>query len=189
MRGVALILGGLLAGWTALSAWAQPAQVLLLRHAEKPDDPENAHLSQRGQERAMALVPYLAGTPALLKFGPPAALYAARPTARDRSRRALETLLPAAEQWKLQVQTPGGAREYEGVARLLLEDRTLKGKNVVVCWPHEYLAELAAAFGVKPKPAEWKGSVFDRIWSITFTNSQAILTDLPQRLLFGDSKK
>jgi hypothetical protein len=42
-------------------AWTQPAQVVIIRHAEKPDDPDALHLSPRGQERppakAMASAP------------------------------------------------------------------------------------------------------------------------------------
>jgi hypothetical protein len=34
------------------SALAQPAKVILLRHAEKPADPHELHLDERGRERA-----------------------------------------------------------------------------------------------------------------------------------------
>ena len=137
----------------------------------------------------MALVPFLIGTPELTKFGSPSALFAAKPTPRDRSRRAFETLTPASEQWKITLQTPFGAQDYEGLAKLLLEDTALHGKNVVVCWPHEFLPDLAAALGVRPRPSTWKGSVYDRVWLITFPHGKASLTDLPQRLLYGDSKR
>ena len=184
-RGVVL----LMAACAFQAAWAQPAQIILLRHGEKPDDPENAHLSMRGQQRAMALAPLLAGAPELLKFGPPAALYAPRPTPRDRSRRAYETLLPSSEQSKIPLQTPVAARDYDALAKILLQDRSLAGKSVVVSWPHDYLPDFAAALGVTPKPSAWKGSVYDRFWVITFPGGKAAMADLPQRLLFGDSKK
>jgi len=181
--------GILLLSLVGQNAWAQPAQIILLRHAEKPDEKENSHLSLQGRERAMALAPFLAGTPELTKSGPPNALFAAKPTARDHSRRAFETLTPASEQWKITLQTPFGAQDYEALAKLLLQDAELRGKNVVVCWPHEFLANIAAALGVKPRPSDWKGSVYDRVWLISFPHGKATLTDLPQRLLFGDSKR
>ena len=49
----ALVLG------SALFAAAQPARVIVIRHAEKPDDPENSHLSEDGQVRAQRLVKWL----------------------------------------------------------------------------------------------------------------------------------
>jgi len=45
--------------WLAQSAMGQPAQVILLRHAEKSDDPADVHLTARGRERAQALVALL----------------------------------------------------------------------------------------------------------------------------------
>ena len=56
---------------------AQPAQVILIRHAEKP--PTGNMLNTKGRERAAALVPYLLETDDLTKFGKPVAIYAQQP--------------------------------------------------------------------------------------------------------------
>jgi hypothetical protein len=40
---------------------------------------------------------------------------------------------------------------------------------------------------LKPEPARWKGSVYDRVWVITYTEHRAVLANLPQNLLPGDS--
>ena len=55
---------------------AEPAQVIIIRHAEKPD--EGNELSLAGRERAAALAPYFLGETALLRFGPPVAIYVQR---------------------------------------------------------------------------------------------------------------
>jgi len=52
---------------------------------------------------------------------------------------------------------------------------------------------LPSGFGegiwVKPEPARWNGSVYDRVWVITYEDHSAVLADLPQKLLPGDSAK
>src|SRR6266567_4055872 len=76
------------------SVLAQPAEIILLRHAEKPPDESNVHLSTTGKERARALVQFFTNIPALTANGPPVALFAARPLSRSHSRRPAETLEP-----------------------------------------------------------------------------------------------
>ena len=43
-----------------------PVKILIMRHAEKPDDPSDPNLSPEGQDRAKALVTWYPET-----FGPP----------------------------------------------------------------------------------------------------------------------
>jgi hypothetical protein len=73
------------------------------------------------------------------------------------------------------------------LAKHVLSDPGLDGKTVIVCWIHDYLPALAKGLGVKPEPARWKGSVYDRVWVITYTEHRAVLANLPQNLLPGDS--
>ena len=165
---------------------ARPARVILLRHAEKPPDESTVHLSERGEARARALVALLAAKPVLGTNGPPAALFAPKVTRRGHSRRPYETLKPLAEHLKLSIQAPYGPTGYAALAKQIREGRSLDGKTVVVCWIHDYLPDLEQALGVKPKPAPWKGSVYDRVWVITYPGNRAVLTNLPQNLLPGD---
>ena len=168
---------------------ARPARVILLRHSEKPPDESNVQLSERGESRARALVALLATKSALGTNGPPAALFAPKVTRRGHTFRPYETLKPAAEHLKLSVQMPYGPDDYAALVKQILSDTNLDGKTVIICWIHDYLPALAKAFGVKPEPARWKGSVYDRVWVITYENQRAILADLPQNLLPGDSKE
>jgi hypothetical protein len=168
---------------------AAPARVILLRHAEKPPDESTVHLSKRGESRARALVSLLEVRSVLGTNGPPAALFAPKFTRQGHSRRPYETLKPLADHLKLSIQMPYGPSDYAALAKRVLSDPALDGKTVIVCWIHNYLPALAKAFGVKPEPARWKGSVYDRVWVITYEDHHAVLDDLPQKLLPGDSAK
>jgi hypothetical protein len=168
---------------------AQPGQVILLRHAEKPADPADVHLSPRGEKRAGALVSLLGNASPHTTNRPVAALYATRLTKTDRSYRTGETLAPLSQTLGAHVNTLYGSDDYAALARSVLLDRRYQGKTVVICWTHHNLAELAGAFGVRPKPPAWKDKVFDRLWLIRFENGRATLTDLPQHLLPGDSRR
>ena len=171
------------------TALTRPAKVILLRHAEKPLGELDIHLSERGQARARALVPFLTTQPVFLTSGQPVALFAPLITRNGHSRRPFETLKPLADHLKLNIQKPYGAKDYGGLAKRILEDPSFNGKTVVICWVHDYLPALAKELGVKPKPAPWKGDVYDRVWVITFDDHRATLVSLPQNLLPGDSAK
>ena len=63
-----------------LVANAQPARIIFIRHAEKPDDPQDPHLSKPGRDRAERIVKWLGEGKVLGTNGTPVALYAAAPT-------------------------------------------------------------------------------------------------------------
>ena len=170
-------------------AFARPTQVILLRHAEKPADESDVHLSDRGRERARALVNFFTATPALTNTGLPTVLYATRMTRTGKSQRPRETLEPLAKHLRLTIQTPFLAADYAALARHVLTSPACDGKTVVLCWVHEYLPELAAAFGIKPVPRSWKSGVFDRVWVIHWKEERPELQIVPQRLLVGDTKR
>jgi hypothetical protein len=176
----------LIAAETVLAA---PARVILLRHAEKPPDKSTVHLSERGESRACALLALLEVRSVMGTNGPPAALFAPKFTRQGHSRRPYETLKRLADHLKLSVQMPYGPSDYAALANRVLSDPALDGKTVIVCWIHDHLPALAKALGVKPEPGRWKSSVYDRIWIITYKDHRAILADLPQKLLPGDSAK
>jgi hypothetical protein len=165
----------------------RPARLILIRHAEKPPDPSDVHLSEKGQLRARGLAGLLTTNLAIIPAGPPTALFAPKFTRRGRTRRPYETLQPLAGKLKLSIQTPFGADEWAAFAKFISSTSSLDGKTVVVCWIHDYLPDMAAALGVEPKPAHWKESVYDRVWIITYQGDRAIMKDLPQNVLPGDS--
>ncbi len=152
-----------------------PAQIVLFRHAEKPADQNDPHLSKAGQKRARKLVGFIGSDPAVNRFGPPVAIYATRTTKHDDGQRTQETVAPLATAMKLQVQTPYLGKDYAAVAREILANRAYDGKTVIVCWNHEVISELAGALGVRPPPARWKGSVYDRVYIITWHDGKATM--------------
>lgn len=165
---------------------ALPSQIIVVRHAEKPD--EGNELSTRGWERAEALAPNLLGNRELLKFGPPTILIAASPKKNDSSVRSIQTLEPLARALKIQLQEQFHANQYAELAQYVKENPALNGKVVIIAWPHEYIPSLVHALGVNPEPPKWSGMTFDRYWVITYQpDGSANFQDLPQRLLFGDS--
>jgi hypothetical protein len=166
---------------TALWAGAQPARIILIRHGEKPADPENTSLNEEGRIRALKLVKWLTQGKVLGTNGTPV-LYAAAASRTGRGSRCLETLEPTARKLGVRVETPCRSADYELLARSLLYDHSLRGKNVVVCWVHEYLPHLAATLGVNPPPPKWKGDDYDSAYVITFPRGKATLEVTKQRL-------
>ena len=171
----------------ALVAGAQPAQIILLRHAEKPADPANVHLAPRGEQRARALVTLLGRNSPFTTNAPVVALYAAGVTSHGHSHRTGETLAPLSKDLGLSVHAAFDSDHYKLVADEILHQRAYRGKSVIICWTHHDIADLAAALGVKPKPAPWKEKIFDRLWLIDYSAPRPRLREVPQRLLKGDS--
>jgi hypothetical protein len=171
----------------SITAYALPAEVIIIRHAEKP--PVGNQLSARGMERAVALAPYFLNTAALLKFGTPVAIYAQRPNSVDSSLRPIQTCTPVANALHLPVNTTYSHDQYAKMAQAILQNPSYDHKTVLICWEHHVIPALAYSFGVKPQPPRWHNTVFDRTWVIYYNKNSSIASfqNLPQRLLYGDS--
>jgi hypothetical protein len=188
MRYVRQVLGGwVLLGLVASMALAQPAQVLIIRHAEPRREKGASSLSLIGQERAMALVPYLTQTPELIFRGLPAALFATGAVPGDLSQFALETIGPLSQRLRVLTGAHYAKWEFGNLAHEVLSNPRYERKNVLICWDREYIPQLAAALGVRAELPSWPESGFDRVWVITYKGEQASLVNTPQRLLFGDA--
>ena len=170
----------------ATSLDARPAEIILLRHAEKTADDHNPKLSPRGLERAQALPSLLTNSPAFSGPDRPVAVFAPRPTTHGHGRRAEDTITPLAAKLRLRVRTLYAAGAHASLAREVLSNPAYDGKTVVICWEHDDLPHLAHELGVH-KPPNWNGGTFDRLWVVTWDGDRARLRDLPQHLLPGDS--
>ena len=164
---------------------AQPAQIIVLRHAEKPDDPASVHLSSAGERRAEALVPFLTTDPVLTAHGLPVALYSTPVRATGHGQRSPETIRPLSQALHLPIQAPFAAAGCELLAHSILSNRDYRNKTVLICWTHEKIPGLIAALGVHPPPAKLGDDVYDRIYVITFHRGKPTLKDLPQVLSMG----
>jgi len=67
----------------APTALAKPARVIVLRHAEKPAEENNVHLSPRGRLRAQAQVRLFSERLGINSTNPPAALFATLPVSQS----------------------------------------------------------------------------------------------------------
>jgi hypothetical protein len=159
---------------SAQSRVAPPAQIILLRHAEKPADSENSHLSPAGVKRAQQLVPFILKDPAMSRFGVPVAVFASQTTKHDNGQRSQETVAPLAKALNLPVQTPFRSNDYGALAKLILATPAYAGKTVLIAWTHEEIPRLAGALGVK-RPPKWKDSVFDKVYVISYGNGKPTL--------------
>lgn len=195
-----------------------PSSVLIIRHGEKVGDPKKDNdggndLSIQGSGRATALPSlFVPAEPQLaceFDFDPPsfAGSYEKIPLKGSRprfptpnfifatqqsknSKRPIETVAPLAIALGLPIDD-GFKDKNEDIKKMtlaILNDFSFAGKVVLICWHHGKIPDIAKALGIS-RPPKWDGKVFDRVWQITYPKSKASLEDLPQRLLYGDSKK
>jgi len=172
----ALLLSLLPAGVAAEPPATRPAHIILIRHAEKPANPDDPHLTPDGVTRARQLVPFITTDAAMTRLGLPVAVFATRTRKHGGGQRTQETVAPLARALKLPVQTPFASTEYAALAHQILTTPAFAGKTVLICWNHEEIPQLASALGVTPQPPRWKGSVFDRVYVISYQDGRTELT-------------
>lgn len=175
-------------------AFAAPAQVILIRHAEKPD--AGAELSQQGFRRAEALAAFFQTNPAVTRYGEPAAIYAAAPKNEDSSVRSIQTVTPLAKAIGIKVDASFTRGQTNKIVRAIMENPAYDGRMVLICWQHEKLVEIAqnlAAYNNSPAlniPQVWPSEAFDRAWILDLKDGKVTaFKNLPQRLLPGDSSR
>jgi hypothetical protein len=161
-------------------ALATPAEVIIIRHGEKPSDKGAKHLSVAGEKRAKALVPFLKENGTLMQHGPPVALFATKKTKNGRGQRPGETLQPLAKSLKIPIQKPYESEDAGALAKLILSNPAYDGKTVLVCWTHEFIPSLVEALGVRPPPPKLHDYVYDRVYMITYDNGTAEMKQLTQ---------
>jgi hypothetical protein len=152
-----------------LSALAAPAEVIVVRHAEKPKDRNDNHLSPAGRERAERLPEFLKQSPELAKLGPPAALFATHLTKEGHGLRTIETLEPLAKCLDLKIETPFQSDNADKLAAQLLSKKKYNGKTVLICWTHEYIPLLIESLGIHPAPEKLPDDAYDRVYLIRYT--------------------
>jgi hypothetical protein len=154
---------------------SRPAQIILIRHADKPADPGDPHLSPAGVKRAEQLVSFVMTDPTMTRFGLPVAVFATRTTRDANGQRTQETVAPLAKALKLPVLTPFLGKNFAELAKAILANPAYAGKTVLICWNHEEIPQLAAALGVTPQPPKWKTRVFDQVYVITYHKGRVVM--------------
>jgi len=202
---------------TTSNSKSGPSYVMIVRHGEKLGDSSSdkdggPNLSMRGSARAAALpqlfapakTPYgcalsigksqgFSGRYVAVKirgkeprFLTPAFLITTQ--ASKSSNRPVETITPLSAALNLTYDHKHADGDYAKVASDILTNSKYVGAVVLVCWHHGNIPNLAAALGVA-KPPAWPGTVFDRVWVISYSGGKATLANDAQRLLHGDSSK
>lgn len=166
---------------------AAPAEILIIRDAEKTTS--GASLSTKGKERAAALVPFFMETQELLSSGMPVAIYAAGTSATEPFSYAIETVRPLADKLNLTIKINYIKSDFKKMVDEIKNDSTYNGKTVLICWDKDTIPDIARAFGALQTPSKWPHDSYDRVWVIKFSSTgKPNAQNLPQRLLFGDSK-
>ncbi len=152
---------------------ADPVRVVIIRHAEKPGDESDPHLSKAGRQHAQNWAAILTGPDGPLGGATPAALLAPHPTHHHPSQRPGETLEPLAAKLGQPILMPHPSEEVAALAAQVRKQYA--GQTVVICWVHESLPDLARALGVTSPIPAWKGKDFDQVWIIEYPMGQATL--------------
>ena len=172
--------------FSTATLFAMPAQILLIRHGEKPA--QGNQLSKRGWERSQALPFLFTNRTEFTSYGIPVALYAMAPEKQGGSIRAIQTLKYVSEIFKLPIETSFTRDEVKEVVDNINSNRLFDGKTIVLCWEHKVLVDMAHALGVSKKLI-WPKAQFDRVWVLDFSPNGDFVSfkDLPQKLLPNDS--
>lgn len=177
---VSVLIGSLF--FSAFSASAAPAEIIVIRHADKwPGKHHGPALDPTGYLRAVRFAFYF-----LEKFGEPDFLIATNPDedkANSRSIRELQTLAPLANLLAKESQTktahrilhPYRTSEYEELAALLLTDERFTGKRVLICWGREQISKLTAELGVEQPLPKWSKRTYDDVYVIRYDEKGEIL--------------
>jgi len=140
--------------------------VLLIRHAEKPD--KGSGLAPMGQARAEGYAAYFPSLP--LDATGYDHLFAS--TDSSKSQRPLLTLTPLAERLNMRIETPYADAKYECLATTLLGPTDYTSSNIVICWHHGEILELANLLLKKQPPpgwpTKWPGDVFGWLLWISY---------------------
>ncbi|MBC7743127.1 MAG: histidine phosphatase family protein, partial [Bdellovibrionaceae bacterium] len=116
------------------SLLAMPSQILLMRHAEKPDS--GNELSEQGWQRARLLPNLFTSRQEFKNFGLPMALYAMSPKKDDGSIRSIQTLKYVSEQFSIPIEKQFNRGQIKELVAKIKNEKKFNGKMVVICWEH-----------------------------------------------------
>ena len=145
--------------------------VLLIRHAEKPTSKHDTGLAPMGVARAQGYAAYFPALP-LSGSGKPDYLFASHESGK--SDRPHLTLQPLADRLGLKVHTHYADDKDAELAHHLRHESEYDGKNVVVCWHHGRIFDLATKLlhgSASPDPdwpTKWPGEVFGWLLWMSF---------------------
>ncbi|KIH87731.1 phosphoglycerate mutase family protein [Sporothrix brasiliensis 5110] len=140
----------------AASAAASGPTVYLIRHGEKPSSGNG--LSAQGLERAQCLRTVF-GASSSYNIGH---IMAQQPLSSGKRQRPLDTVQPLATDLGLTVDTSCD-RDDESCVKNVIDNYSGSG-NILLCWEHDELTNIAEALGANNAPT-YPDASFDLIWT------------------------
>jgi phosphohistidine phosphatase SixA len=140
-----------------------PKRIILMRHADKTDDPDDEDLSEAGHARAEHLATYIPQT-----FGKPDFIIA---TAHSKhSNRPRETVEPLADALGMKVLHDFENRDFADLIQEIFDDPGYKGKTLVICWHHGNLPAIAALLGAPAGsyPDPWPEDAYNLVLDLQY---------------------
>ena len=172
--------------------------IILIRHAEKPES--GIALAVAGQERAHAYAVYFqnyALNSSPIKFN---YLFAAADS--EESHRPRLTIEPLAQAIGLGIDNKHKDKDYQKVAADILQNSKYNNSNILICWHHGKILELAETLGVDPSklPKEsqwpsppWPNEVFGWLLQVCYDESGTIIPSqtlcINEQLMYNDYGK
>jgi hypothetical protein len=142
-------------------------RVVIIRHAEKPDNGDN--LSCKGFNRSLALTSVLYN-----KFKLPNKIFVSEVGNGKTTNqlRMLETIAPFAIKYNINIDTRFNVNDAKDVAAAILKTN---GYALVV-WQHDKINNIVKALGADTKNMKWSDADYDSIWIVDFKNGKATLS-------------
>ena len=141
-------------------------KVVIIRHAEKPDDGDN--LSCKGFNRSIQI-------PAVLysKYKLPDKIFVPSvDNGKSASQlRMLETVTPFAVKYNLKIDSKFDVDDTKDLADAI---QKVDG-YVLIVWEHDKIDNIVKALDVDTKGKKWGDNDFDSIWIIDFKNGKGTL--------------
>ena len=107
-----------------------------------------------------------------------------------KSDRPLQTIDPTAKLLSMKINDNYADDEYKDLVKHIFEKEKYHNKKLLICWHHGTIPKLLEHFHSEtPYNPKWPEDVFDRIIKLQFDeHGTTMMVNLPQCLLFGDSK-
>ena len=173
--------------YTDSSPTLTPAQIVIIRHAEKPES--GNELSESGQQRAHLLPIYFNTNEILTDFGKPAAIFAAAPRKIGDSIRCIQTVIPLATNLNLEINQNFTKKNIHDLEEYVMSNPFYFDRTVIICWDHLGIPTMARLFGAMGSPVVWDKNVYDRTWIIRFGRNEATrFINFPQKIFPCDTQ-
>jgi hypothetical protein len=164
--------------------------VLIVRHAEK--QPDGPGLTPAGVQRAALYVHYFENFQVDSKVRPPDVLYASADS--KKTARCRLTIPSLSQDLKLPINTSYKNDDYTDLAQAI--EQNPGGKTVLICWHHENIGNIIAAFGANPLDLipnnTWPEDRYNWVIELRYDNAGHLIPSedklIVEHLLPGDTK-